>query len=368
LKVNCIFTTVSKTTLFMPFLKFLLLPFAILYDIVMNVRNRLYDLKIKPSASFDIPLIAVGNLAVGGTGKTPMTEYLIRLLSTRYKVVTLSRGYGRKTKGFRRANEKDTASTIGDEPYQIYDKYSPNVNVSVGEDRALAIPMILQELPETGVIVMDDAFQHRRVLPGFSILLTEYSNPFFNDHVLPYGRLREGPEGANRADVIVVTKCPVPLQDEEVMRMEGNIRKYVSKPVFFSKIRYGEATPFGDLTKKISPKVILLTGIANAHILEEYVAKNFILLKHFSFRDHYVFTASDLEEVSELLQQKQDEKAGKISILTTEKDKVKLERDELKYIVSRLPIFYLPIETEFLRNGKDFDALVLSFMNSFNGE
>lgn len=349
----------------MSFLKFLLLPFAMLYDVVMNVRNRLYDLKIKPSVAFDIPVIGVGNLAVGGTGKTPMTEYLIRLLSPHYKVVTLSRGYGRKTKGFRIASDQDSALTIGDEPYQMFKKYAPNINVAVGEDRAFAIPMILQETSVTDVVVMDDAFQHRRVIPGFSILLTEYYRPFFDDHLLPYGRLREGPEGVQRADAVIVTKCPDHLEDDQMMKMESTIRKYSTKPVFFSKIRYGEPVPFGDLAAKISLNVILITGIANARMLEDYVRKNFIMIKHFSFRDHYDFKSSDLQDVQNLLQ-KQGERADKVSILTTEKDKAKLEREELKNSIAGLPIFYLPIETELLRNGKDFDALILSFMNSFN--
>jgi tetraacyldisaccharide 4'-kinase len=346
----------------MSVLKFLLLPFAMLYDVVTNIRNRLYDMKLKPSVSFDIPVIGVGNLAVGGTGKTPMTEYLIRLLSPQYKVVTLSRGYGRKTKGFRIAGVHDNASTLGDEPFQMYQKFSPGIHVTVGEERALAIPTILQELEKTEVVVMDDAFQHRSVIPGLSILLTEYSRPFFKDHVLPYGRLREGTEGANRADAVVVTKCPDHLEEEEIMGMEHAIRKHTLKPIFFSKIRYGEPVCFGDPIKKFSSQVILLTGIANSHILEEYIKKHFLLVKHFSFRDHYVFSAADLHDIEHLLQKKEGEH---ISIITTEKDKVKLEREELKPYVSRLPLFYLPIETEFLRNGKDFDALVSSFMNSF---
>lgn len=351
----------------MSVLKLLLLPFAMLYDIVMNIRNRLYDMKLKPSTTFDIPVIGVGNLAVGGTGKTPMTEHLIRILSPQYNVVTLSRGYGRKTKGFRIANNEDNAFTIGDEPFQIYKKFSPAVHVTVGEERALAIPTILQELDDTHVIVLDDAFQHRRVVPGLSILLTEYSRPFYEDHVLPYGRLREGPEGASRADLIVVTKCPSHLEEEEMMKMQHAIRTYSPKPVFFSKIRYTDPVPFGEASKKLSNHVILLTGIANAHILEEYVKKTFTMVKHFSFRDHYVFKASDLQEVEQLIQKKEREGIT-ISIMTTEKDKVKLEREELKSYVSRLPFFYLPIETEFLRNGADFDTLVASFMNSFNRE
>ncbi|HEU5290602.1 MAG TPA: tetraacyldisaccharide 4'-kinase [Cyclobacteriaceae bacterium] len=347
----------------MSVLKFLLLPFAMLYDVLMNVRNKLYDQGTWPSVSFDIPVIGVGNLAVGGTGKTPMTEHLIRLLSPQYKIVTLSRGYGRKTKGFRIAAANDNASTIGDEPYQMFKKFSPAVGVTVGEERALAIPTLLQELPETNVVVMDDAFQHRKVNPGFNILLTEYGRPFYDDNVLPYGRLREGPEGAKRADVIVITKCPPHLEEEEIMKMEHAIREYSLKPVFFSKIRYGEPVSFGDPAEKISSKIILISAIANSHILEDYVRKSFTLEKHYDFRDHYVFKPADLQEAEELVKKYPE---GTVSILTTEKDMVKLEADELKPYVSRLPLFYLPIETEFLRNGADFDTLVTSFLNNFN--
>lgn len=349
----------------MSVLKFLLLPFAMIYDVVMDVRNRLYDMKLKPSTTFDIPVIGVGNLAVGGTGKTPMTEYLIRLLSDQYKIATLSRGYGRKTKGFRIAGAQDNASTLGDEPFQMYKKFSPTVHVSVGEERALAIPLLLQELDNTDAIVMDDAFQHRSVIPGFSVLLTEFSRPFFNDHVLPYGRLREGPEGAARADVVIVTKCPSQLEDETMMNFEHKIRGYASKPIFFSKIRYGEPVSFGDPTRKLSDRVILVTGIANSDVLEEYVRKSFTLIKHVAFRDHYIFKSSDLQALQQLVQKNEHEP---VSILTTEKDRVKLETSELMPSVSRLPFFYLPIEVEFLRNGKDFDALVLSFMNNFKRE
>jgi len=344
----------------MSVLKFLLLPFAMIYDIIMVTRNRLYDMKLKPSTTFDIPVISVGNLAVGGTGKTPMVEHLIRLLSAQYKIVTLSRGYGRKTRGFKIASEQDTASTIGDEPYQIYTKFSRQIRVTVGEERALAIPTLLQEFDDTECIILDDAFQHRSVVPGFSILLTEYGRPFFDDHVLPYGRLREGPEGAKRADCIVVTKCPDPLKDEDVMRIEHGIRGFTNKPIFFSRIRYGEPIAFGDLTKILSNKIILLSGIANAHPLEEYIKKNFNLIKHIEFRDHYTYKVQDLLNLQSMLNNFKDDQ---ISILTTEKDKVKLDRAQLIPFISKLPIFYLPMETEFTRNGKDFDALVLSFMN-----
>lgn len=341
--------------------RILLLPFAVLYDAVTAVRNRLFDMHYKPATRFDIPVISVGNLAVGGTGKTPMVEHLIRLLQPENKIATLSRGYGRKTKGFKIANPVDTAATIGDEPFQIYKKFAPVIHVVVGEDRAYAIPMLLQELEGTQVVIMDDAYQHRSVIPGLSILLTEYSNPFYNDHLLPYGRLREARAGARRADVIIVTKCPQQLTDDEAMSIEKSIRSYSDKPVFFSKIRYGEPVSFGK-DSVLSKKIILVSAIANAHILESYVSKAYILVKHFAFRDHYVITDAELRDFSAILKKYPE---GEVSILTTEKDMVKLQREELKSHISRLPIFYLPIETEFIRNGKDFDTLVLSFVRSF---
>lgn len=345
----------------MSVLRFLLFPFAALYDLITAVRNRLYDRGYKPAVKFDVPVISVGNLAVGGTGKTPLAEHLIRLLSPEFKIATLSRGYGRKTKGFRIANENDSAATIGDEPFQIYKKFGDQVHVTVGEERAYAIPMLLQNHEDTTAIILDDAYQHRSVIPGLSILLTEYQNPFYNDFLLPVGRLREAKSGAVRADVIVVTKCPDHLSDDEVMEIEGHIHTYAVKPVFFSKIRYADPVAFGITEVEFSKNVILVSAIANSHILEEYVRKSFSLIRHFSFRDHYVITESDLNDIEAVLKKQ----AGDACILTTEKDMVKLKRNELREQVNRLPIFYLPIETEFIRNGKDFDTLVLSFMRSF---
>ncbi|MDH4057947.1 MAG: tetraacyldisaccharide 4'-kinase [Cyclobacteriaceae bacterium] len=339
-------------------LRLLLLPFALLFDLVTRIRNRMYDTQWKPSVEFELPVVGVGNLALGGTGKTPMIEYLIRMLTPHLKVATVSRGYGRKTKGFRIINSTDNAFTVGDEPFQLYSKYNDRVVVSVGEERALAIPQLLTEHSDTQVILLDDAFQHRRVKPGFSILLTEYDSPFYSDYVLPAGRLREHPRGADRADAIVVTKCPKLVKEDLMIEILSKIHKYTKKPVFFSTIRYG--TPIPMLGQKLTEhkQVILVSGIANHAPLEEYVKANFTLMKHFVFRDHHNYSLDDIKSIKKFVEGKK----GQVTILTTEKDRVKLEGETLKEVVSTLPFFYLPIEMKFIRNGKDFDALVLQLI------
>ncbi len=338
-------------------IRILLFPFAALYKLITDLRNRLYDLNLKPSIQFEIPVIGVGNLTVGGTGKTPMIEYLIRLLYRNYQVSTLSRGYGRKTKGMRIANSLDDATTLGDEPFQFYKKYRDNTIVAVGEDRAYAIPNIIHQFPGVQVVLMDDAYQHRRVKPLFNMLLTDYNRPFYTDFLLPAGRLRESRTGANRADVVIVTKCREEITVEEMIMMEQSIRLYVDSPVFFTQIRYGLPIPFGNKTE-IGECVLLMTGIANHKPLVHYVQGNFTLVNHIIYPDHHHYSASDLYKVVKLV-----ESDATLSILTTEKDMVKIDTLEFQSITSKIPIFYLPIETEFIKNGNDFDEMVLTLLN-----
>ena len=335
--------------------RILLFPFAILYDLVTRLRNYLYDRDLKPSIKFDIPVICVGNLTAGGTGKTPMIEHLIRLLDPLHRLATLSRGYGRKTSGFRIASASDTASTIGDEPFQVFKKYSDTVTVAVGEDRAFAIPNILQEKENVQVILLDDGFQHRRVKPSFSILLSDYHRPFYRDLLLPAGRLRESRAGAARADVIIITKCPPEITDDRMMAIEKSIRRYADKPVFFAKIHYGEPVPFGKQSGSLADQVVLVTGIANSKPLKDYVAQSFNVIRHIDRADHYVYRASDLAELSAIAKEN-----PRVCFLTTEKDMVKLDTPEFSGSIRQLPFFYLPIETEFIKNGEDFDAMVLN--------
>jgi tetraacyldisaccharide 4'-kinase len=331
-----------------------LFPFAVLYDGITLLRNRLFDLGLKPSASFDLPIISVGNLSVGGTGKTPMVEYLIRLLGNDNAVATLSRGYGRETKGMLIANSNDTAATIGDEPFQIYRKFKDKVIVSVCEERVVAIPFLVDQFSDLNLILLDDAFQHRFVKPGFSILLTEYATPFYNDFLLPAGNLRESRIGAKRADVVVVTKCPNHFSEDDMMDVSHSIRKYTNRPIFFSKIRYGTPVSFTGDRMLDTQKVILVTGIATAAPLEKYVAENFELVKHLNFNDHHAYSEEELTSINLLANE------SNAAILTTDKDKTKMEVLAAKLKIKA--IFSLPIEMEFLKSGADFDAMLTDYV------
>jgi tetraacyldisaccharide 4'-kinase len=336
-------------------LKFLLFPFAVCFDVITRIRNRLYDLGYKPVASFDVMTVCVGNLSVGGTGKSPMIEHLIRILRREnVKVATLSRGYGRTTKGVRIARENDTAATIGDEPFQFYKKFSATVPVAVGEERALAIPYIMDEYPDTEVILLDDAFQHRAVKADVQLMLTDYNNLFFSDYILPVGYLRESKSGAARASGIIVTKCPVEIDEEKMMSIENQIQKFSSAPVFFSTIRYGEFIHFGRKRDQGNDNVVIVSGIANDRPLVNFLSQNNHKIKdHLAFNDHHNYTRKDVARMSELAS------THNAMIITTEKDFVKLSADGLKDLISSFVIAYLPIEIDFIKSGKDFDEMIL---------
>ena len=340
-------------------LRILLFPFAIAYDAVTTIRNRLYNSGVKPTASFDIAVISVGNLSAGGTGKTPMTEYLIRLLGPNANIATLSRGYGRRTKGIRIAGDGDDASTIGDEPYQFYRKFKEQVVVAVGEERAYAIPHIIDRHPETNVILLDDAFQHRRVKSSFQILLTDYNHLFVNDYLLPAGRLRESRRGAQRADVIVVTKCPPNITDDRMIAISSAIRKYSDKAVFFTSIGYSNLKPAGQPSPYKPTEVVLVSGIADPAPLEDYIRNNYKLIRHFAFGDHHPYSENDVRRVCEA--------ALKVNavVVTTEKDLAKLNPEH--FTASGVPVFFLPIETQFLKHGKEFDEMVLNSVRQHAG-
>jgi tetraacyldisaccharide 4'-kinase len=342
----------------MKILKLLLYPFAVLYNLGTGFRNHLYNIGHKPSFEFDRTVIVVGNLNVGGSGKTPMVEYLIQLLQDRYAIATLSRGYKRDTTGYKLADDTDTAHTIGDEPLQLYRKFGKKVKVVVGENRAMAIPHILHDYPETKVILLDDALQHRSVKPHLTIMVTEFSNPFYTDFVLPLGSLREARVGAARADIIVVTKCPAQLSGEERTRMTGSIQKYAgSKPVFFSTIQYKGPFSFGK-PSSLFTNAILVSGIAMTRQLTEFCSTRFKTQKHFDFPDHHRYTLNDLMNIEHHCNLQQEP----FVILTTEKDMVKLAVPEFRPFLERWPWFYIPIQQEFLQDGLKFDKLILGSM------
>ncbi|MTI40515.1 tetraacyldisaccharide 4'-kinase [Fulvivirga lutimaris] len=345
----------------MGFLGALLFPFTIIYSSVTKFRNYLFDIGFKRSFEFDANVIGVGNLSVGGTGKSPMVEYLIKLLADNYKIATLSRGYGRKTKGFRIANDNDSASSIGDEPYQFYNKFK-DIDVTVGEERAIAIPHILAEL-ESDVILMDDAFQHRYVKPGLNIMLTDYSRPFYSDFVLPTGRLRESRDGAQRADIIVVTKCKEDITEQEMDAIEKEVSAYApNAQVCFTSIKYLSPKPVFD-NEQFSDNILLFSGIANNKPLIEHVSTHYQIMDEFYFADHHAYSTKDMNGLEERFRRMP---IADKCLLTTEKDMVKLLDPALESTVHHLPIFYIPIETYFVRGGKIFDEMVLNSIKQYS--
>lgn len=336
-----------------------LYPFSVLYDGATRLRNHLYELEIKKSVRFETVVINVGNLAVGGTGKTPMIEYLIRLLHSRYKLATLSRGYGRRTYGFRLAGEEDTAVTLGDEPYQLYRNWKEKIVVAVGEQRAMAIPQILYEHPETEVILLDDAYQHRPVQADLNILLTTWQQPFFRDRVLPAGRLRESRKGAVRAGAVVVTKCPALPPQKEVAEYRQEIARYAGSetPVYFSSLAYD--TPYRLFDKKEEEEeepggVVLVSGLARAGLLQEEAASRYKLLRHFNFTDHHRYTLKEVEEFVGCAK----EHAGAV-ILTSEKDAVKWLDPAIAGLLQEVPVYILPVRHRFLKEDAAFESLIL---------
>ncbi|CAN5334593.1 tetraacyldisaccharide 4'-kinase [soil metagenome] len=335
-------------------LKLLLYPFAALYNLGTAIRNYLYDIGHKSSFEFETTVITVGNLNVGGSGKTPMVEYLIQLLKKNFALATLSRGYRRQTKGYRIAESSDTARSIGDEPFQLFRKFGNEIKVVVGEDRVFAIPNILQEFPDTNVILLDDALQHRSVKPQLCVLVTDCAHPFYKDFVMPFGRLRESRRGSRRSDIIVVTKCKESLSLKEQEEMALAIQQYAGeKPVFFTGIRYHKPQPVGS-QELLTQNVILVSGIAKNESLKVFCHSNYTILKHFNYPDHHPYTVNDMIEIEAFCKIQ----SQPFSIITTEKDMVKLLAPELKPYLTSLPWFYLPIEQFFLQHGLKFDDLI----------
>jgi tetraacyldisaccharide 4'-kinase len=350
----------------MKYLQKLLWPFSLLYGGVTKVRNYLYNKGTLPSRRFGIPVIAVGNLTVGGTGKTPHVEYLLRLLQA-YKRATVSRGYKRQSKGFLLADARSTAAVLGDEPFQYHLDF-PGVAVAVSEDRVAGVEELLQRLPDLEVVVLDDALQHRPVQPSLNILVTDYNRPFYDDLVLPAGLLRESRHGASRADAVIVSKCPPQLTQEQQEEIHRKIGKYTAPatPVFFSSFIYGAPVRMG-IAEAPGKQVVLMTGIANAAPLKQYLsAQGYQVLQHLAFPDHYQYTVADLQKLKQLLQSPVFARAT--TILTTRKDAVKLAGPELKDLTEQLPVFYIPIKVQLLGAQEAFNELVLLHVRQFKAK
>lgn len=334
----------------MKLVRYLLLPVVPIYYLVTWLRNKLYDLGIKKSTTYNFPVICVGNLSVGGTGKTPMIEYLIRLLKTDYHIATLSRGYKRQSQGFVLADKNATAVSIGDEPFQFYQKYG-DIIVSVDADRVHGISqlMALQNSPE--IILLDDAFQHRKVKAGFNILLSSFDDLYTDDILLPTGNLREPRQGARRADIIVITKCPESLSDEKKQKIEHKINPLKNQEVFFGSIAYAESIKNNEnymgLDVLKNQAFTLVTGIANPKPLIAHLKSLGLQFDHLKFKDHHDFSESDIHTIKQ-----------KSLIVTTEKDMVRLQ----PHFIESEALYYLPIEMKIDRH-MEFDRLISSFVS-----
>lgn len=330
--------------------KYLLFPFSWLYGIITQVRNKCYDHGIFKSTSCQTPIIAVGNLSVGGTGKTPMVEYLIQLLQNDFQLATLSRGYKRQSSGYILADKNATAELIGDEPFQYFSKFK-KIKVAVSESRLIGINNLLKLTQPPQVILLDDAFQHRQVKAGLYILLSSFDKLYTDDYVLPMGRLRENKAGAKRAQIIVITKCPANLSEANQQIIIDKIKPLSHQRVFFSTITYDEnvygqskVLSLKDLTQ---PKIII-AGIAKPEPFIHHVKNenDEIML----FPDHHHFSSKEISVIKQ-------KSAGKI-ILTTEKDFVRLQahfKDNL---------YFLPITTTFLNKSKDFNQLINNYVRT----
>lgn len=340
----------------MKFLRLLLFPFSVLYGCITLIRNFLFDVGILKSYTFEIPIIAVGNLSVGGTGKTPQIEYLIRLLSNNYKIATLSRGYKRQSKGFILANENASAITLGDEPFQFYLKF-PSIQVAVDAERKNGIEQLLSQKVKPQIILLDDAFQHRKVKAGFYILLTSYDDLFFDDFMLPTGNLRESSNGVNRANLIVVTKCPKDLPEIKVEKIKKKIMRFLVPrndkipAIFFSTIDYEEKiysdSKSLDVNEILEKDKLLIAGIAKPKPFFDYLSGG--KSQTITFPDHHQFSEEDIINIKNQSENKM--------IITTEKDYVRL-KDSFK----ENEIFYLPIKTSFVESSNKFDELVLNYV------
>ncbi|MGC8865057.1 MAG: tetraacyldisaccharide 4'-kinase [Bacteroidales bacterium] len=348
-------------------LRLLLLPFSLIYAIITWFRNFLYDQKIFKTIQSQVPVISVGNLSVGGTGKTPHCEYLLQFLHKQgFNVAYLSRGYGRKSRGFRWVNKESSALEAGDEAVQIASKFL-EVQVAVCENRALGIHHILEKYPDTDVIILDDAFQHRRIKPAINILLTEMTRPYSHDYLLPVGRLRESATGAHRADIIIVTKTTPVLPLLMKKYLLDTLTPLPHQHIFFTYYEYSEFIPVIANRNNCQPKqinhILLLTGIENPMPLREFLTNKGFLVNLKAFSDHHYFTTYEL---SRLLDEFESIPGRKKIILTTEKDLARMD-NELIESLCNYPFYKIVVSIRFHEEQQEiFNQLILSKISNFH--
>ena len=349
------------------FKQIFLWPFSVLYRLSVGIRNQLFDFKILHSTSFKIPIISVGNITVGGTGKTPFVEFLLSFLKNDFNVATLSRGYKRKSKGFLLVTKNHTVHESGDEPLQLKNKY-PEAQVAVDRNRVHGIQELKKNNPNLNAIILDDAFQHRYVQPGLSVLLVDFNRPLSSDYFLPMGNLRENPHEMKRAHIIIVTKCPDQLKpiDQRLIRKELNIFPY--QKLFFTGIKYRPIQPVftvessllsDEICKNDNYHILLVTGIANTRPLRKHIRSISSRIKEIKFMDHHYYSKKDLLRINQIFKSMESPKL----ILTTEKDAVRLR--ELGTIIQPDPVvwYYVPVEIKFFNQEKElFRKIIVDYV------
>jgi tetraacyldisaccharide 4'-kinase len=346
-----------------------LYPVSLLYGLITGFRNFLYDYGILSSASFPIPIICVGNITVGGTGKTPHTEYLLTLLKKDFRVAVLSRGYKRKTRDFRVASGSSDVSEIGDEPLQIFRKF-PDVLVAVDRKRVSGVKRIMELAPETDVIILDDGFQHRSITPGLSIILSDYERPFTRDYMLPFGNLREDKSNIRRADIILITKCAKTLNAIQRRLIVKEVGKAAYQNLFFTYFSYKAPLPVFasqnkemtrlDLARCSGSSIVLVTGVANPKPLKEYLLKFFSGITELTYPDHYSFREKEIDAIALAFYNLNT--ASKY-IITTEKDAVRIREFTDLEEPLRSALYYIPVGIHFLNDDMEgFDNLVVDYV------
>ncbi len=338
-----------------------LYPLSLLYAFVVAVRNKLYDWGVFKSVAFNFPVITVGNLTVGGTGKTPLTELLVGLLKDKRVIAVLSRGYKRKTKGFRYVEISDTVRESGDEPLQIKRKF-PKVPVAVDADRVEGLQRLQQEVPQLNLVVLDDAFQHRHVKPSLSILLVDYARPITEDHYLPYGRLRDSLNQKHRADIVIVTKCPLSMRPIDQRVMTKTLKLFPYQQLFFTHLGYELPQPVfpGAASLPISVRqVVALTGIANPTTFLDHLKTFSQVLQHLNFPDHHTFSKKDIDRMNALVHTYPD-----VPIFTTEKDAQRLRMAKNCSEELKKQLFYIPVKVQFFTksDGEKFEHVLLGYL------